>query len=160
MIMQVQCWVTGCEISKNLVSADVSPSRPDELRSIELLSGLRKGALNLGKSADDGEPLVSNERWEDGLKLSMTTVDGKSEMTRFYSMADLNELILGTRTPSRSLTKEEALQFGRALMARKTPMTVAMFDAGVDIDKIKVAPGKPEGTLDGHEPSIGFVKEG
>lgn len=153
--MQIACWVVAYEFTNNLIDADVAVSAPEELDALEQVTGHSPGSLRVGERQEG--PRVSNERWEEGLKLTLQTTDGKHQMFRFLSMADLNGLILGTRTPRESLTREHAEAFGKALMARTTPMTVSMFDANVDLDHVQGVTGKPDGTLDGSELPISFV---
>jgi len=152
--MQVHCWVVEATFDKNLLEADVDVSGSSELDALEDLTGR---SLRVGERRDDGHPRIKNEKWEEGLRLKLKTTDGKHEMLRFLSMADMNGLLLGTRTPVQSITREHAEQFGRALMARTTPLVVSMFDANVDLDNVNSTQGRPEGSLGGDEPSLSFI---
>lgn len=155
--MQVSCWVVESTFDKNLLDADVDVSAGDELDAVEGVMGLQPGKLRVGERQNDGRPQIKNERWEEGLKLKLRTSDGKHEMVRFLSMADMNEMLLGTRTPLQSITREHAEDFGKALMARTTPIVVSMFDANVDLDNVHGTQGRPDGTLDGTEVPISFL---
>jgi hypothetical protein len=149
--------VVESKFDRNLLDTDVDVSAGDELDAVEDMMGLHPGKLRVGERQNDGRPRIKNERWEDGLRLKFRTTDGKHEMVRFLSMADMNEMLLGTRTPLQSITKDHAESFGRALMARTTPIVVSMFDANVDLDKVHGTQGSPDGTLDGTEAPISFL---
>ena len=151
--MQVTCWVVEAKFDRNLLDADVDVSGSSELDALEDLTGR---SLRVGEHRDDGRPRIKNERWEEGLRLKLRTTDGKHEMMRFLSMADMNGLLLGTRTPIQSITREHAEDLGRALMARTTPLVVQMFDASVDLENVNGTQGRPDGSLGGDEPPISF----
>jgi hypothetical protein len=153
--MQVSCWVVGFEFTKNLVDADIAVSASDEVDALEALTGSQPGSFRISERKEG--PKISNERWEEGLNLKLKTTDGKHEMQRFLSVADVNGLILGTRMPKTSLTKEQVESFGLALTQRTEPLLVSMFDADVDLGSVNSVQGRTNESLVGDEPPIAFI---
>ena len=132
------CWVVRSELADNLVNADVTPRKTDVGAGFDTLSGMSEDQIRAEEQAIQQRPLVTNEVYERGLKLTLRMADTGNEFSRFLSLGDLDEMVFGRRFEGKTcMTEELALQFGQMLMQRKQPITIGIMDSNVELDDVK-----------------------
>ena len=137
MNMLKSCWVVRAEMARSLVNADVAPRKSDEGAVFDRLAGLSDEQILAEQRVQERHPVVTNEVYEDGLKLMVRMADSGNEFSRFLSLGDLDEMVFGQRHDPPAMTHELALQFGQMLIHRSEPMTIAILDRDANLDEVK-----------------------
>ena len=155
--MLKSCWVVRTELVDNLMSADITPRKTGVQMAAEQLSGMSPAQITAEERALEQRPVITNEVHETGLKLTLRMADTGNEFTRFLSMSDLNEMAFGTPGPPLLMTPELAMTFGRMLMQRSEPITMAIVDSSVDLEQVRRSVGGTPNAVDGGEHGLSFI---
>ena len=158
--MLKSCWVVRAELAQNLIGGDVTPRKSDEGAVFDRLAGMTDAQILAEQRAIERHPIITNEVYEQGVKLTLRMADTGNEFTRFLSLSDLDEMVFGTRSDPPKMTQELGLQFGQMLMQRTQPITIAIMDGNVDLDEVSRIPGRSDGVLDGDGPGLSRVPKG
>ena len=154
--MLKKCWVTNAEIINNLVSADVVPRKNDEQVALEKMIGMSDEEIRAEENSLAQQPIVSNEVYEAGLRLTLRMADTGNEFFRFLSLEDINEMVYGSRSPVR-INVDLALEFGCLLMQRSEPMTIAILDSSVNLNDVRRVTGMTGDALTGDGSGISSI---
>lgn len=155
--MLKSCWVVRAEVAQNLVGAEVNPRKSDVGAAFDKWAGLTEEQIRAEEQAIEQRPIITNEVYETGLKLTLRMADTGNEYTRFLSLSDLDEMMFGKRFDPPFMTPELAMQFGGMLTRRTQPITIAIMDSNVDLDEVSRIPGKTDDTLDGSGQGLSSV---
>jgi len=128
----VKCKVVSFKVTSSLASADVVPNIGDE-------EDVVRRAVVREKSPPKGEPKrdglrLNNERYEDGLSVTLESIETGRRYERFFS----EEHVRRMAGVNRRLSEDELRSFGNALMARKDPIPIGVFDKDVPMDAVRV----------------------
>ena len=128
----VKCKVVDVRVASSLASADVVPNLGDEEDVI-------RRAVVKERSSPQKEPerdglRLKNERYESGLSVTLESLTTGERYERFFS----EEHIRKVAGISRKLSEDEMMTFGKALMTRKDPIPIGVFDKDVPMDAVRV----------------------
>lgn len=121
----VRCKAVSVRLARNFTT-DVVPVEGDEENLV------REAVIE-----DEGpRPMVENKRTEvsDGIAVLLRNIQNGNEYERFFSENEIREVAgIGRR-----LTDDEMMIFGEVLVARKTPITIGVFDKEVSLEGVSV----------------------
>ena len=150
--MLKSCWVVHTEMGRSLVKL-VKPGA-----GFDKMSGMADDEIAAEDNALIKKPVVNNEEYDVGLKLTLRSTDTRNEYTRFLSLSDIDEMVFHQRFNPPITTPDLATIFGNMLVKRKHPITIAIMDRNVDLDNVVRSIGNTEGSLKGNEPGISSMQ--